>query len=366
MIIRLSACFLRRISDNRVITKRDDSPTSFGPFSPAPAEGVYRMIVNILVFLVMLALVALFAWLFTRAWKSKRWYVKFPGLILAGLLTLLFVLIAFIYGKGMLGLYRPYPVAEVNVAIAGGSAPEKIARGEHVAALRCAQCHTVTGELPLSGGKNLSEDAGIALGDLYPPNLTPAGRIKDLSDSDIYRIIRTGINPNGKLTLMATVGVHKLSDEDAQSVIAYLRSAPPVQNATPPVVFSPLAVMLFGADLFPIVAPPTVQSVSAPPKAATKEYGRYVVDFMHCEACHGPTLSGDGGPFAPPGAANLTVVLPKWSKDDFFQAMRTGVDSTGHRLSDKMPWKFVAQLDDVELEAVYAYLHGLTPILPKK
>jgi mono/diheme cytochrome c family protein len=98
----------------------------------------------------------------------------------------------------------------------------------------------------------------------------------------------------------------------------------------------------------------------------TKEYGEYVVNFMDCHGCHGPTLSGDAPPPAPPGAANLTVVVPQWSKEDFFTAIRTGVDKTGHQIQPPMPWKTIRQLDDVELGAIYEYLHGLTPILKKQ
>lgn len=98
----------------------------------------------------------------------------------------------------------------------------------------------------------------------------------------------------------------------------------------------------------------------------TNEYGEYVVRFLDCRGCHGPTLSGDALPPAPPGASNLTVIVPNWSKQDFFQAMRTGVDVTGHQINPPMPWKQVGLLDDVELEALYEYLHGLTPIVAKK
>ncbi len=94
---------------------------------------------------------------------------------------------------------------------------------------------------------------------------------------------------------------------------------------------------------------------------AQSKYGKYIVNFNDCRGCHGPTLSADGGMLAPPGAPNLAVVVPQWSKDDFFTAMRTGVDSTGHRISDMMPWKTIARFDDVELAAVYEYLRGLAP-----
>lgn len=322
------------------------------------------MLANIIALIILIALVVLFAWLVTRAWKSRRWYVKFPGVILAGLLTLLFALVTFVLAKGLYDLSKPYPVAAVNVSIKG--TPEQISRGEHLATVLCAGCHSQNGELPLTGGNNLSADSGLPLGDLFAPNITPAGKIKEFSDNDLYRILRTGVEPNGHASFMAGVTARYMSDEDAQAVIAYLRQSPPVERQTPPISYSPLLTLLGGAGLLGINVPDPLQPVTAPPKAATKEYGEYVVRFLDCRGCHGPTLSGDAKPPAPPGAANLTVIVPKWSKQDFFQAMRTGVDSTGHKISPPMPWKTVGLLDDVELEALYEYLHALTPIVVKK
>lgn len=322
------------------------------------------MLINIVTLLILIALVVLGGWLVTRAWKSKRWYVKVPGVLFAGLFTLLFALVTFFLAKGLYDLSRPYPVAAVNVSIAG--TPEQIARGEHLAVVLCAGCHSQNGQLPLTGGNNLSADSGLPLGDLYPPNITPAGKIKSFSDNDLYRILRTGVEPNGHASFMAGVTARYMSDEDALAVIAYLRQSPPVERESQPVSFSPLLTLLGGVGLLGINVPDPLQPVTSPPKAVTSEYGEYVVRFLDCRGCHGPTLSGDAKPPSPPGAANLTVVVPNWSKDEFFQAMRTGVDSTGHKISPPMPWKQIGLLDDVELEALYQYLHGLAPIVPKK
>ncbi len=321
------------------------------------------MIGNIVTLLILIALVVLFAWLVTRAWRIKRLVFKVPALILTGLLTLLLALITLVGAKGLYQVYAPYPVAPVQVAVAG--TPEQIARGEHLAVVLCAGCHSMNGQLPLSGGNNLSADAGLPLGDIYPPNITPGGRVKDLSDSDIMRILRTGIGPSGHLTFMTFVNTRHLSDEDAQAIIAYLRHAPAVQEQSPTVNFSMLAALFVGAGLIKPDVPSAIQTVSAPAKAATKEYGEYVVNWLDCHSCHGPTLSGDAPPPSPPGASNLTVIVPQWSKDDFFQAMRTGVDRTGHQIRAPMPWKTIGMLDDVELEAVYVYLHGMSPIIKK-
>jgi mono/diheme cytochrome c family protein len=322
------------------------------------------MLVNILVLLGFVAVVVLLAWLTRRAWGSKRAWLKYPGVILGGLLTLLFLLVTLVIGKGMFDLYRPYPAAAVNISVAG--TPERIARGEHLASVLCASCHSENGELPLGGGKNLSEETGLPLGDVYPSNITPAGRLKDLSDADIYRILRTGIEPSGRLTAMSFFASRYLSDEDAQSIIAYLRQSKPVEGTRPSLNPSPVLAALMGLGFITAdAASSPIQPVSAPPKAATREYGAYVESFTDCKGCHGPTLSGDAPPPAPPNAANITVIVPKWTKDDFFMAMRTGVDVTGHQIQPPMPWKQVGKLDDVELAALYEYLHRLTPVVKK-
>lgn len=318
------------------------------------------MLINILFLAFLVALVVVFAFVAVRAWRSQNGVVKWGGTILAGLLTVVFALVTLIVGKGTFDLVRPYPVEPVSVTIEG--TPEQIARGEYLAAFLCASCHTENGELPLTGGKNLSDDSGIPLGDVYPPNITPAGRIKDLSDADIFRILRTGVEPGGRLTAMGFFPVRYLSDDDAKAVIAYLRHSQPVEGTKPPLSPSPVLAALVALGMIKAEgAELPIQPVTAPPKAASVEYGEYVARFGDCRGCHGPDLTGNAPPPAPPGASNLTVIVPNWSKDDFFKTMRTGIDPTGRQVSPIMPWKTIGKLDDVELEALYLYLHGLTP-----
>ncbi len=323
------------------------------------------MLVNFIVLLVLMALVVLLGWLTYRAIRSNKLWLKVAGGVLGGLATLVCLAVTFVIGKGMFELYRPYPVAAVDVAIEG--TPEQIARGQHLAEFLCASCHSSNGELPLTGGTNLSEDTGMPLGDVYAPNITPAGKIQDLSDADIFRIFRTGVEPSGRLTAMAFFPVRHLSDEDARAIIAYLRHSQPVEGTRPPLNPSPLFLALYGLGLMKAeAADAPISPVSAPPKAATQAYGEYIASFGACQDCHGPNLAGNAPPPAPPGAPNLTVIMPHWSKEDFFQAMRTGVDPSGHQISPLMPWKTIGKLDDVELEALYEYLHALPPITASK
>ncbi len=117
------------------------------------------MIGNIIALLVLAALVGLFAWLVRRAWGAKRGWVKWPGVALAGLFTLLFALLTVVGAVGLYKLYAPRTVQMANIAVQ--TSPEKSARGEHLAAVLCAGCHAANGELPLSGGNNLSAEAGL-------------------------------------------------------------------------------------------------------------------------------------------------------------------------------------------------------------
>ena len=321
------------------------------------------MLGNLSALLILVALVVLFAWFTRRAWRAKRWFIKWPALVLSGLLTLLLALIKALTAKGMYTFYASYPVPAAHVSIAG--TPEQVQRGEHVTEVMCATCHSTNSQLPPSGGFNLSDDAGLPLGDLYAPNITPAGVIKELSDDELWRILRTGVDARGRLTFMAGVPASRLSDEDAQAVIAYLRKSPPVEKQTPLINFSPLLALFAGAGLIQATAPSAIQPISAPVKASSKEYGDYWVSLLDCRGCHGPALDGNAPSPSPPGAANLTVVVPQWSQAQFFQAMRTGVDSTGHQIRPPMPWKTIGKLDDIELAALYQYLHALTPLVKK-
>lgn len=306
---------------------------------------------------VLIALFVLFAWLVTRAWRARNIFVKIGGVLLAGLLTVLLGIlsVASIRGLVLANAPRNFPVADLQVQ----GTPEQVARGEEIARFLCAACHTQNGEPPLAGGKNLADDIGMPLGDIYPPNLTPAGELSGWSDGEILRAIREGAHKSGRpLAGMPVQNLKHLSDEDVQAVIAYLRSQPAVQNQTPPLRTTLLTAVLVGAGLFDFSAEPIQAPVVAPPRAATWEYGEYLVNISDCRDCHGPDLSG-GRPPNPVGP-NLRAVVG-WTKEDFIQTMRTGVRANGDPLKPPMPWKNIGSLDDTGLTAMYEYLKALPP-----
>jgi hypothetical protein len=149
--------------------------------------------------------------------------------------------------------------------------------------------------------------------------------------------------------------VRNFSDADLQDLIAYLRSQ---QAVTTPVNggdrLNFLMTLVVGSGLVP-EASPVKGSVVVPLEGPTAEYGKYIVSFQGCDGCHGADLSGSSS-FGPP-APSLRVVKG-WTQEGFINTIRNGVDPAGHQLSDAMPWKTFAKMDDTDLAAVYAYLHS--------
>jgi cytochrome c553 len=193
-----------------------------------------------------------------------------------------------------------------------------------------------------------------------PPNLTPAGPLKAWSDGEIFRAVGELVDRNGHRLLMPSA-IRTLSDADIHAIIAYLRSQPPVPNETGDNWPSLLLAALFGANLTgDMPVPPRTAPIVAPPKGRTAAYGKYVVDFQGCRDCHGLDLTGGTSPISPKGP-NLVQRVPNWTQEQFIKTLRTGVDPAGHKLSDQMPWRIYARLDDDELIAVYQYLHDYRP-----
>ena len=153
-------------------------------------------------------------------------------------------------------------------------------------------------EAPLVG-RNFGE-GGPPVGRLHAPNLTPAGEIGDWSDGEVIRAIREGVHKSGRpLVIMPSEIFHDLSDTDVQAIVAYLRSQPAVQPATPPTKLNVVAALFIGAGVFHTSAQmPITQPLVAPAEGASADYGKYLVSILGCRACHGENLEGrkPGGP----------------------------------------------------------------------
>jgi mono/diheme cytochrome c family protein len=312
------------------------------------------MLMNSLILLVVVAIAAAVVWALMRA-RRLRPLLRWPLYVVGGIAALVLLVVSVTSFRGMGMVYAPRGRALRDLHVS--RTPERVARGQQIAQW-CVQCHSLDGQLPLSGGKNLSDEAHMPLGDLYTINLTPAGPLQSWTDGEIFRAIRDGADPQGRrLLVMSAQRVRNLTDEDIEAVIAYIRSQAPVQHETPPERPSFLTVAMAGASMLPTLPDMAPESIPAMTPAPTAEYGAYMVRWMGCDECHGMDLRGGGGGVVPKGP-NLRSVKG-WTRDQFIAAMRTGKTPFKTLDSTMMPWKFLGRFSDDDLTAIHAYLVGL-------
>ena len=311
---------------------------------------------------VLVLLAALGTWLALRARRAQNRIGKWVGLVLSSLLAGISTLAVAVALIGFVKINFPQHRPAVTQPTVAGT-PEQLARGARFGKL-CAGCHSPDGNVPLAGRNFFDE--GPPFGTLYAPNLTPAGEIKDWSDGEIVRAIREGVHKSGRaLIIMPSEILRNLSDDDVHAIVAYLRSQPAAGAISPPTRLNVIAAVLIGTGIGTTSAqPPITHAIVAPAAGVSAGYGEYLVSVMFCRQCHGEHLEGRKiGGLGPPAGPNLTLVLPQWSLEDFRRTLRTGVDPYKHTLNEGMPWKQLSAFaSDQDLEAIYAYLHGLTPV----
>ncbi|HEY8184001.1 MAG TPA: c-type cytochrome [Thermoanaerobaculia bacterium] len=258
-----------------------------------------------------------------------------------------------------------------------------IARGQEIvrSIAVCGGCHAADAKHdvdgPLSGGMEFSD---WRIGTARASNLT-SDRDTGLgtwSEAEIVRALRNGQRKDGRLLapVMPYEWFHGMSDDDALAVARYLESLPPVRNA---VKQSPNFVFKLGKLL--LLGPEPAVSVTAPPRAATAEYGGYLAQHVGlCAECHTPRGGIRSAPdrsrlFAgmanppkdfPEKPSNLTpdteTGIGSWTESDFLETLRTGKDPAGVTLHPFMPWRQIARMSDDDLRAIYRYLRTLQPI----
>ena len=299
-----------------------------------------------------------------------RKILKWIGIVLGSLIGLLILAFAVLYIIGTVKwnkMHGQYDVPVETITIPTDQA--SIARGEHIATLNlCRMCH-----LEALSGQSVSVPGLLTFG---IPNLTSGvgGVGATNTEEDWVRAIRHGVGHDGRgLAMMPVRTFYYLSDEDLGALIAYLNSLPPIDNEMPKTDLGPLGRVMLALGQLPPEIEPNVISIDhdaprpvAPQPGVTMEYGKYLT--RTCALCHGTNFNGqtvvlDGPPILTP---NLTPggELRSWSEEDFIATMRTGVTPGGKQLRSEMPWKYLGQMTDDEMKAVWMYLQSL-PALPQ-
>lgn len=312
--------------------------------------------------LILAAVAALFFLAAKRASRIRRsvlrWLALAPSIFLASITVVL--IICGVIGFNMINSTGPHPV---DRTLKVAATPERVARGEQISAI-CGVCHSTKLGGPLVG-RNFFEGGGPPVGTLYAPNLTPAGEIAGWTDGEVIRAIREGIHQSGRaLIVMPSESFHNMSDEDVQSMVAYLRSRAPVGTRSPAGKFNVIGALFFGLGIAETSVQPAINHpVVVPPRGSSAAYGKYLISIASCTGCHGEDLRGrtPKGP-GPPGAPNMIAIASAWDADGFVKTFRTGTDPGGHKLTREMPWQSVGRFaSDDDLRAIHAYLKSLKP-----
>ena len=281
--------------------------------------------------------------------------------IAAVLVVVVIVLVVVIAVGSTAQLNRTVAIPDGALALAIPSDAASIVRGKHFATAinACVDCHSAD-----LGGKVFLDVPPFRV---VAPNLTrgQGGLGASFTDADFVLALRYGLGPDHRrLIVMPSTNYTWLSDQDLADVIAFVRSAPPVDRVLPATDFRPLgrALLVFG-QLPPFPADVIDQTAARPrtqTPGVTVAYGAYLARVAGCIDCHGAGLSGGAIAGMPPDAPHAQNITPAgigtWSDADIVHAIRTGTRPDGTAISTLMPWPYYSRMTDAELAALLKYL----------
>jgi hypothetical protein len=283
-----------------------------------------------------------------------------------------------------------YPDVENAKNITVTITPEKIERGKYLAnnVMVCMDCHSERDWTKYAGpvikgtegkGGEKFEEEGIP-GVLYVRNITPAKKtgIGNWTDGELMRAITNGVNKDGEalFPMMPYQNYNKITQEDLEAVVSYVRSLKPIENEVPPTEIN------FPLSLIMKTIPIHTYTPSKPvDKSNSVKYGEYLVTMASCKFCHTQSDEGEplpgmelagGSPFVFPAgtiySANITpdneTGIGTWSKEKFISTFKNFESDSARNIpadiktefNTPMPWLMYAGMTEEDLGAIYDYL----------
>ncbi len=266
---------------------------------------------------------------------------------------------------------------------------DQIARGKYVfgAAAGCG-CHTVAKQPLNAGGRKYDGPFGT----VYSSNITPdpASGIGKWTDEQIITATRSGRRPNGErlIPVHPYTVFNGMAEQDLKDVVAYLRSVPPINRATPA---KKISVPMFESVFLPAWLA-TFAAIESPPKSAATSgvaRGEYLTRAVsHCGECHTPrtmTMAVDNTRFlagnpkgkGPEGSAvpNITpdreTGLGSWTEEQITDYLGTGNkpdgDVAGGLMMEVIEGSAAGYKDltKADRQAIAKYLKSIPPIKNK-
>ena len=302
-----------------------------------------------------------------------------------GILVGLVVLVA--AAAGLYINFAPFPTHPVkapDLAVAPDSA--MVVEGRRIAGLLCRKCHM--GEDGKLSGRHMA-DLPSEFGKAWAPNIThgPKSKLSGYTDGELAYLIRTGIKRNGQYAPPWMVKLPLISDQDLNSIIAWLRSEDPALQASDAVQPAPepsfLAKFLVRIGAFAPLPFPT-GPIAHPDTTDKVAFGRYLaVGKVDCFGCHSPDFktmnplepektpgffSGGNGMPNLDGKViytrNLTpdpeTGIGNWTEEQFIKAVKFG--QRDGKPAVEFPMEPYPQLTDYEVSSIFAYLRTVPSI----
>ncbi len=278
--------------------------------------------------------------------------------------------------------------------------PERLARGRYLVenVTHCLGCHSDARfdrfAIPTrpgsegQGGFPFDQRLGVP-GLVQAQNISsdPVNGLGAWSDGEVLRAIREGVNRKGEalFPMMPYPEYRVMSDEDAKSIVAYIRTLPPIDHAVAP------RRLDFPVNFLVKFAPqPLDGPVSAPDPKDPVAYGKYLVTIAGCANCHTPIdskgrripgqeLAGGWlmpGPWGRVVSANLTPdpdnYMGQASREEFIDRFKSLESLDGENAPPAPPgkntvmaWPRFAGMTREDLGAIYDYLKTVKPIKKK-
>jgi mono/diheme cytochrome c family protein len=229
------------------------------------------------------------------------------------------------------------------------------------------------------GGEEFGKNFGLP-GTYYAKNITPFA-LKNWSDTELLLAMTTGVSKNGKplFPLMPYTNYGKMDENDAKSILAYLRTLEPVENTVPE--SRPTAPIKLAMKMMPHKA----RFQAMPVEKTGVDYGRYLVTMAGCTDCH--TRRGMGGLSKKAAFAGGTEIklanqvlktanitpdtetgIGNWTKTAFISRFKTYDPATfkapevENGFNTVMPWSMYAGMSEQDLGAIYDYLKTVKPV----
>ncbi len=264
---------------------------------------------------------------------------------------------------------KPIPLSDID--------PSYTARGEYLAKslAACGYCHGAEAkpDSPLSGGRPRYD----SYGEVYAANLT--SHETGLGDWKIERVVTALRNSIGKggegFAPVFHKGFEWMSDTDAISIAAYIKSLPPIENKIERrqvdfIIRNTLGLL----DERAAELPGYVPTLGGEDAVARGEY--LVTHVARCQQCHnGVDQAVDnpsylkGGILVKSGAKEkISPALmgsdstpDKWTQDEIVRYLRTGITKYSNVIDSELcPVNFYKLAAEEDVTAIAAYLRSLS------